>query len=111
MPAPSFARSFLLEASCMYQLLARMYGNNNVLREHVGCSCQRRADGTVGEPPALTAVNVGPPVPLTSGPFEPTSLISRGCCVVASRSGLVSSKNTRQVRIKPYKGPVGGWGS
>jgi anaerobic selenocysteine-containing dehydrogenase len=24
---------------------------------------------------------------------------------------LVSSKNTRQVRIKPYKGPVGGWGS
>jgi len=23
----------------------------------------------------------------------------------------VSSKNTRQVRIKPYKGPVGGWGS
>ena len=33
---------------------------------------QRRADGTVGEPPALTAVNLGPPVPLTSGPFEPT---------------------------------------
>src|SRR6185436_11173875 len=24
---------------------------------------------------------------------------------------LVSSKNTRQVRIKPYSGPVGGWGS
>ena len=23
----------------------------------------------------------------------------------------MSSKNTRQVRIKPYKGPVGGWGS
>jgi len=23
----------------------------------------------------------------------------------------VSSKKTRQVRIKPYKGPVGGWGS
>ena len=23
----------------------------------------------------------------------------------------MSSKNTRQVRVKPYKGPVGGWGS
>ena len=30
---------------------------------------------------------------------------------MASRSELVSRKNTMQVRIKPYKGPVGGWGS
>ena len=30
--APSFARSVLLEASCMYQLLARIYGNNNMHR-------------------------------------------------------------------------------
>src|SRR6476660_7822094 len=30
---------------------------------------------------------------------------------MASRSELVSSKNARQVSIKPYKGPVGGWGS
>jgi uncharacterized membrane protein YphA (DoxX/SURF4 family) len=31
--------------------------------------------------------------------------------VMASRSELVSSKNTRQICIKPYKGSVGGWGS
>ena len=48
----------------MYQFLPRMYGNNNVPSEQVGCFMPTEAAyGTGGEPPALILANPGPPVP------------------------------------------------